>query len=336
MNEIIITDAMNTIDIIYPMLLYVGLLIFFGLVIISLFYNKNLIRFLNGIFTIAFWSVLAFFLFQISMELFTDNGSFKASENGRMHSKGHYSKGYNVPVKIDLYISPPKEELNYKKDSTNQSTSSITFSRFINPNDNFFKDNIPGNFNKQRLEAAGLTEKKLDSFFKNSSGIKITGNKLQIGFSFEKNQFLKTSTSSFTTEGYLNIKSSNWFFTLCQLIRSYIPFIITLLILYQLKSIFKLLKKEFNFSLELSKKIKFIGFLLVIGQLLTLTLSVIFSFYFKYAGFENTSQNNGIRLNINPSIEFDITLILVGLSLLLLSILLNKGHHIQQENDLTI
>ena len=335
MDKTITTGSMSGITTIHQTLLLLGLISIFTAVIITIFYNKNIVGFLKGFFTIAFWFMLVFFLFQISMEIFTKNGSFKTSESGKISSAGHFEKGYDVPVNIHLYISPQKKEFTYKSDSTSNS-SGMTFSRFTNPKDNLFKDSMYASFDKKMLQISGLTQKKLDSFFENSSDIKITGNKILIGYPFEENKFLKTNTSSFSTKGTLNIKSTNSFFAFCQFLKSYIPFLISLLIIYQLKSIFKLLKKDFGFSLQLSKRIKKTGFLLIIGQIITLFLSLIFTFYYGFASFKNWNQNNGIQLTINPRLEFDIVLTLVGLSLLILGVLLKKGNEIQQENDLTI
>ena len=184
-------DKTITMGAIYPILLYLGLLIFLLTTVISLFYNKNLVGFLKGIFTVAFWFMLMIFLFQISMEIFTKNGSFKTSESGKISSAGHFEKGYNVPVNINLHILPQKKEFTYIKDSTSKS-SKITFSKFINPKDDHFKDSMSVSYHKEMLQTHGLIQKKLDSFFENSSDIKITGNKILIGYPFQENKFLKT------------------------------------------------------------------------------------------------------------------------------------------------
>jgi hypothetical protein len=261
--------------------------------------------------------------------LFTENGSFKASNKSNFSTSSHSSKGYLVPVSIHFSFKHKKTYEYIKKDTIDNTSSSNRFTKFSDESFNFAIDDL-------FLKSAGITQKELDSIFEFSPDVKTSGKKLQIGYGLDKNTFLTTNSSSFQTKGYLNIKSSNWFFTLCQLIKTYIPLLIMIFIFYQLKAVFKLLGEKMAFSLQLSKKIKIVGSLIIISQILTFTLSIIFGFYYDYVGFENIINNNGIELNINPRLDFDLTLILVGLSLLIFSILLTKGNALEQENDLTI
>jgi hypothetical protein len=261
------------------------------------------------------------------MEVFTKNGKVKMDENGTLGGSNHSSIGYNVPVNISLSFHHKKVYKYNKKDTITGGFSFGSFSKLSDGNKNF-------SINNESLERAGITQKQLDSIFEFSPDIQIMGKKLQIDHNSEINNFLKTNTSSFKTKGYLSIKSSNWFFTFCQFIKNYVGLLMLVLIFYQLKSIFKGLKEEFVFSLKLAKKIKWVGLLFIIQQLLSLILSVIFGTYYGYAGFEKMS--NDVQLNINPRLEFDFTLIIVGLGLIVLSVLLQKGNEIQQENKFTI
>ena len=76
MDKTITTGSMSGITTIHQTLLLLGLISIFTAVIITIFYNKNIVGFLKGFFTIAFWFMLVFFLFLIFMEIFTKNGSF--------------------------------------------------------------------------------------------------------------------------------------------------------------------------------------------------------------------------------------------------------------------
>ena len=53
-------------------------------------------------------------------------------------------------------------------------------------------------------------------------------------------------------------------------------------------------------------------------------------------GFGLFMTNNAFNINFNPTLEFDFSMFIVGLSLLVVSILLHKGNDLQTENELTI
>ena len=311
---------------IFQTALIVGLLSLFGFAIYSLFNKKGLTVFLYRVFTIGFWLSISLFMYKISMEVLTENGTVKISQNGTFSSSNHRSKGYAVPVNINLHFTQKKTYESNKLDTITGENSYSIFTRFVDKRRNFNEEVL--------LKDAGITKKQLDSIFKFSTDVKITGKKLQIDY--HSNDFLSTDSSSFLTKGYLNIKSTNGLFRLLLVAKIYLYLLLIILIFYQLKSLFKLLKKEITFSFALTKRLQNIGTLIILSQVLLLFFSIIFSCYYDYIGFENASSTNDIQLNITPRLEFDITLILVGLGIFTLNILLKKGNTIQEENDLTI
>lgn len=171
----------------------------------------------------------------------------------------------------------------------------------------------------------------------NSETIEQKGNRLQIDNNAVDSHFLKTNTSGFYVSSFVNIKSSNLFFTICQLIRNYSGIIIMIFIFFHLKTIFKFLKKDFSFNSNLVNRVKWVGLLFITWESLYLITSYIFGNYYSHIGLENFFKySNVMRLNINPRLEFDFTKLLIGLSLLILSKLLKKGKEMQEENNLTI
>jgi hypothetical protein len=311
---------------IYLTVLILGLLSLIGFAIYSIFNKKGLTVFLYRVFTIGFWLSISLFIYQISMEVLTENGTVKISQNKSLSYSNHHSKGYAVPVNIMLYFTQKKTYKSNKLDAITGRKSNLIISRYLDERHNFNEEVL--------LKYRGITKKQLDSIFKFSPDVKITGNKLQIDY--HSNDFLSTDSSSFLTKGYLNIKSTNWLFTFFLAAKNYLNLLLIILIFYQLKSLFKLLKKEITFSVILTKRLQYIGTLIILSQVLLLIFSIIFNCYYDYVGFENAGSTNGIQLNITPRLEFDITLILVGLGIFTLNILLKKGNNIQEENDLTI
>ncbi|MGY8910065.1 MAG: DUF2975 domain-containing protein [Flavobacteriales bacterium] len=292
--------------------------------IISLFKEKLIIPFLHKSFQFGFVFLISFLLFQISLEIFTNNGNIRLSNDSQISST-HSKDGYNVPVNFNISFDK-KKVYTFKEDSI-----SYSFTKY----DDQFKNKYENSdYHKDILERIGITQKELDSIFKYSPDVKSFGSKILIN-EFD-NQNLLTNSSSFKTDGYLQVKSSNWFYKICQILKNYLVFIFSILIFYYLKSIFKLLNKNINFSSKLSSKIKTLGILMIVWQIFSLILSIILGQYFKYAWLKNTVGLQDISIIINPRIEFNFTVFLIGISLIVLSILLKKGFNIQQENDLTI
>ena len=312
---------------IYQLIIYGSFLVLIGFTLYSLFYKKGLTAFLHKSFSLAFWISIVYLIFSISIQLFTETGEIKLSDKNNLNSS-HYSNGYNVPVKIHLTFKQKKVYKSKRKDSVFGKTSSITITRIVDEKMNRYNSNFYKN--------SEFTEKEIDSIFKFSKEIKTIGKKLKIDNWQKNNSYFTTNTSSITTNGFINIKSSYWLFTLCQIVGTYLTYIILILIFYQLKNLFKTLNNHITFSNELTKQINLIGVLIIVWQLIKILISVIYSFYYSYVGFENKDDNLGIQLNINPRLDFDLSLIFIGLGLLVLSILLKKGNAIQQENDLTI
>lgn len=311
---------------IFQTVLSVGLLSLIGFTIYSLFNKKGLTVFLYRVFTIGFWLSITLFIYQISMEVLTENGTVKISKNGTFNSSNHHSKGYAVPVNINLHFTQKKTYESNKLDTITGENSNLIITRLLDERHNFNEEVL--------LKDTGITKKQLDSIFKFSPDVKTTGKKLQIDY--HSRDFLTTTSSSFQTKGYLYIKTSDWLFKVFLIAKTYLQLLVFILIFYQLKSLFKLLKKEITFGLALTRRIKNIGTLIILSQVLLLIFSITFSYYYDYVGFENVDNTNDIQLNITPRLEFDVTLILVGLGIFTLNILLKKGNTIQDENDLTI
>jgi hypothetical protein len=92
--------------------------------------------------------------------------------------------------------------------------------------------------------------------------------------------------------------------------------------------------------MSLHKNVKWLGAIMIIKTLLNLIISYVYSSYYGVISTETLVDNNtfsgGIRFSLNPRLEFEFSLFLIGLSLLVLANLLKAGNSIQQENELTI
>ena len=95
-----------------------------------------------------------------------------------------------------------------------------------------------------------------------------------------------------------------------------------------------------SFSIDLAKRVKWLGLLFVFNEIVQVIIVFFLSRNYESISINsylnNESLKKGIDLAINPRLEFDVTIFIVGLSLLVLCMLLTKGNTIEQENELTI
>lgn len=309
-------------------IIVIGLIILlFVTCILVIFFKNKLIAFLHRFFQGYFFLIAIYLFFNIGLQLLSQ-GNISISDSSIVGSDSHHSKGYNVPVTLNVSFTQKKiYRLNTK-------SGEFTFTKNDNPIINELSEK--SEIHKKMLEEIGLSKKQLDSIFEYSKDIEIVGKKLSIGEPYQKNKYLETNTSSFQTKTYLNIKSENKFFKVLQILKNYFSIIFLLIIFYQFIIVFKFLKQEIKFNKYLSYKIKWIGILFILWQLIETLLSFSFGLFYNYVGFENFQVNEGFQLSIYPRIEFDATLFLLGICLLVLNTILERANTIQTENDLTI
>ncbi|WP_157811881.1 DUF2975 domain-containing protein [Tenacibaculum sp. SZ-18] len=196
-----------------------------------------------------------------------------------------------------------------------------------------------------------LDNKPLKEQFNNFNNIKenhvkeiITNHtkKIRTGCSLEitdssGNQPLKFSNKILPEKLNILVTSEYTFLSILLYINQHYRILITIFILYFLKGIFSILKVNLTFDNNIIRFTKLIGLLIILIEVLGLVLSFIIGRYYDLISINSeTNYNNAFNLSLNPTLEFNFSMFIVGLSLLVVSILLNKGNELQTENELTI
>lgn len=296
--------------------------------------NKVLINILYWFFTISFWFFIVLIGFFLSLEVFAKEGKIELPSTGTLMSQNHHALGYDIPVKFHFYIQKPAIKRSVSK-AVKDSLGNIISRQFMSYSNT--SDTINGGkFQGLMKEDAFLNKETKDSVVNISEEIIKKGGVLQIDHTSFNDHVLKVNSNSLLGDSSISIKSSNIFFTICQIIRFYIGNIILLLLFYQLRKIFKRLKKGVSFSAELFKRIKNVGLLLMFLEIINLLISFVFGRYYMHIGLDVLKYQGEVQLNIAPKLDFDIVFFTIGLSLVILSVLLKEGNTIKQENDLTI
>lgn len=265
--------------------------------------NRILLGILHLIVTIGFWGTLCFGVLNISFELFTKNGHANNLQVGN-----HHNVGYSVPFSIRISI--PDSIVKYRNNNMNGTVN--------------YHHNSTCNHDSETDSILQLPNTK-KGIIRNE--IRTYPNKLLVN-------------PEFNADGYAIVKSPKFHIYLLQIGKSYLSFLFIIFIFYQLMKIFKQLLRNFSFTQNISKRVNYLGLLLISFELFTLLLTIIISSEIGAVIISSTKNNEyldeAMHLYINPQYDFDITIFIVGLSLLILSSLLKMGNKLEQENNLTI
>ncbi|CAL2078422.1 hypothetical protein [Tenacibaculum sp. 190524A05c] len=273
--------------------------------------KHKLAAFLHLLSSILFWFFIVFLTFDTALNLFFENSEIKTGENSKIVN----SKGYAIPMKVSLNLK--KEGYIYKKSGTSVQV---------------FNDEELNELYIYRHHTREFIEEIKSSYDerqKIGSNFILTDPAQQGNFDFT-NRTIDSKTR-------IIVKPKTTFLTIMLFLDKYLSILITILILYFLKQIFYHLKKDLSFNIEVSKNVKRIGFLLILMEVLGAIFNLIIGTYISHVSIETDILfRNAFNINFNPTIEFDLPMFITGLSLLVVSILLNKGNDLQTESNLTI
>ena len=271
-----------------------------------------LIKGLSIFFKVAFWFTLVLMIFNLSLEIFTKDGELGAL------SGTHHSKGYALPVKVQMTIND--SIVNYKSEKS-KSNGAFYFKK------GFTRDDF--------------LNSKYDSIINQPNVIRTVNKSIINVNNREDSSFYElTNSRSISNSSFIYVKSSLLWLEALLFVRGYVALISLVLIFYFLKEIFKILNRGIEFKLELVNMVKRLGIALIFLVVFKLALSFIFHFYFDSITITTIIQENIIanptNILILPRLEFNLSMFLIGLSMIILGVLLNEGNRIQQENELTI
>lgn len=277
--------------------------------------KKLLVSILHYISTSLFILCLLVLFYNFGFELFSNS-----SQIGNFVSSNHHSIGYSYPVNIKNSI--PDSVITY---SSQNSKGSIRYYRNTNhTSDSLFKNDSL----KDRIINDIVVYPKLEE------------NSYQITEELKSSFPIRYTSNYLLSEGYVRLNTDIFWIKLLLAFRAYLGIILMPSIFYILMSIFKKLKTDLNFNRTLSRKTRIIGLLLLGYQFLNTISIITLSRYINVIRIDTFLNQEflerGLYLNITPRLNFNITILILGLSLIIISTLFKHGDKIKQENDLTI
>ncbi len=136
----------------------------------------------------------------------------------------------------------------------------------------------------------------------------------------------------------LIIKSTSPWHNFLFSLRSVIGLLVYIVIVFQLIRIITLIKKKVAFQRELFRRVNVIAISLIGLEFLRLVLSIVYGSLFGLIRWETvpTAAVEQVRLSFNPTLDFSFQNFLLGLLVLVLSYLIQKGIALQQEAEYTV
>lgn len=265
--------------------------------------NSFLQTILDYLLTFFFNISVILFIVAICFDIFTENGKIGSFSVG-----SHHSKGYNLPVKVRISI--PDSVVSYHGENFSSTMVYNDYTKNIYSKENNYDKIKRKNCKKYKTTNEILTCLNSDHTFK--------------------------LHPEFTTNGNIIGKSSDKTIFIFQIAYNYLNIVLIILILYQLMMIIK----HLSFNPKLIWRVKLLGIIILVQEIVKFVIIQFIDKYY-YPIFINSYLNNiplknPINITINPSSNFNLTLFIVGISLLVLSKLLKQGYFLKQENELTI
>lgn len=311
--------------------------------------NRLLIKALYWFFSLAFLLTLSYTILIGALNIFTEEGLSKAIDLEGKPSSQH-EKSYPFST-VDLIHAAMQPQIK------NFHVIPVSISLWL-PDSIIFvagKDVFDmGYYAMDDLNYLGLDldKNQMDSLAEDSNTvITILRNEINVSTEFVRQDYensfpyfkeppFELVSSTVAGNGAIFVKPSNSLYDFVLGFRKFILLIGWILIFYHSRKIFQSMKSRLTFSLTLIKRVKWIGVLLIFPQLIEGLVNYYFSK--QYTGVSVNSSRNigrhleGVIANIGSYYDFNWTIIIVGLSLLVVSSLFKLGLEMEHENNLTI
>jgi hypothetical protein len=186
----------------------------------------------------------------------------------------------------------------------------------------------------------GFERSKIDSILKDSAYKKtIISQTKELRHGVDEANLGTAELGPGQIEASISVKSKNIWLTILLAIRNYATGCCILFILFQLTLLFRRLKNNFSFNQNLSRAIWLIGNALLLYQLLFLITGILVDQFLEYVKYSETVEGiftNKEIMSLHITYDVSLTMVFIGLSLVVLSKLLEYGYELQEDNDLTI
>jgi len=272
----------------------------------------QVVRILHGGFKLIFLVCLIATVLQLLGEFLTTDGHM------RNLSLPHHNNGISLPIVVRISVPDSivrVEGVGTRKFKKNE--NSYFKNKYYQPDSLYQGLNVSRHVIKNEVEISSFP------FLRNSD-----------------DDLLHLTNSDITAKGSITAKFSNPIVNWIYVILNYMKSFILLLILYLISELFFHLKDSFSFTNINILRLKNIGYLFIGYTIFKLAFNyslVYFNGYIDIKSFENNlAIPEALDIDINPLVEYNWTMLAVGLILIVISSLLRQATLLKSEHDLTI
>lgn len=257
--------------------------------------------------TAAFFLTALFAIYIVACDLF-----IKPTDS--VVSFPNHNYGYSVPVKIQLNQSGDST-LTYHNSDHSKSGQIGVIKHSDAETRQMFKNILKDSAYNKTLTIDNLTihndEKIINAEFQNAVILK--------------------------AEGYMILNPKNLGLKILLAVKNYFLLFTILFVLWSTRLFFKALTKDFSFSSTVSRRLWIVGNAILCYQVINWGLCLVIQNFYQYMKVESLQSGHRIEMyTLYPDTEFNLGLVILSLSLIVISKLFDHGYNLQKENELTI
>lgn len=312
--------------------------------------NKAILYVLSVICHLFFVLFLIFYLLGFSLSFFSDNGEIEYAGGNILFY--NFIKGpYDVPVTFELNFQDSlsadiianrmykDESYSYMDNDTKENYRISKLNQFRKKQYFLLNDTIVNQkIVKQPFPFQSM--KKMDAISEQVKDGRLFFGDKSIPAHYIEEDFLSVKENDIKGEAFVSMKSNRLWYNFLLSLRSHIFFIVGIYMLWQIMTITKMLNDQMNFSADLFKRIRNLGWAFAIYQLLIFILSWIYSTWYSSVGIETKSTIVGfepyMNISLQPMLEYHLSYIVIGGLVILFSYLSRVGSDLKEEVDLTV
>ena len=145
--------------------------------------------------------------------------------------------------------------------------------------------------------------------------------------------------SSYVFDTTIHVKPKTVLRKLVLIIGSLISMFLYLIISFQFMKIIKQLNNGISFENKIYRRLNIIGVSIILTQILYFMLGFIFQFWYgRVSLIESTaiSVKDKFQIQFNPSLDLSFSMVLLGLTVIVLSYIFKYGNTLEEDNALTV
>jgi hypothetical protein len=302
-------------------------------------YSFNIISKLYSFSLLWFYGTIIIIIYALLNLCFPSADFSITGKNYKIGSDNSFKKGFAIPATITIQM-PADTVVNYAKGNSKGELYLRNENDFIGDiNNQILRDST---IKKDSIIYKWIADESFNSNNDKSESFDAEDNEISI---FNKRvkkhaEILDVNiASSYVFDTTIHVKPNTVFRKLVLIIGSLISMFLYLTISFQFMKIIKQLNNGISFENKIYRRLNIIGVSIILIQILYFLLGYIFQFWYSRVSLlESTTKclKDKFQIQFNPSLDLSFSMILIGLTIIVLSYIFKYGNTLEEENALTV